>query len=75
MTGPDRPRAGAEMRSIGMIRGGAVLVEDGAVLAAGLKDRVLSHERAGSALILDAGGRVVLPGFVDTIYPVFVGPG
>ena len=40
MTGPDRPRCGKEMSSVGMIRDGAVLVEDGVILAAGLKDFV-----------------------------------
>jgi imidazolonepropionase len=75
MTGPDRPRAGAEMGKVGMIRDGAVLIEDGKVLASGMKDLVLRDERAAKARIVDAGGRVVLPGFVDShSHPVFVSP-
>lgn len=75
MTGPDRARAGKEMSSVGLVRGGAVLIEDGKILSAGLKDLVLRDERAGSARILDAGGRVVLPGFVDShSHPVFAAP-
>ena len=72
MTGPDRPRAGSELSKLGLIRDGAVLVEDGRIVAAGLKDLVLRDERAASARIVDAGGRVVLPGFVDShSHPVF----
>ncbi len=72
MTGPDRARAGSEMGKLGLIRDGAVLVEDGRIVAAGLKDLVLKDERAASARIVDAGGRVVLPGFVDShSHPVF----
>lgn len=75
MTGPDRPRCGKEMSSVGMIRDGAVLIEDGVILAAGLKDFVLKHEAAKDAPIVDAGGKVVLPGFVDShSHAVFAGP-
>ena len=75
MSGPDRPRAGAEMSKIGLVRDGAVLIEDGTIVAAGLKDLVLRDERCGEARIVDAGGRVVLPGFVDShSHPVFAQP-
>src|SRR2546428_173856 len=75
MTGPDRPRAGAEMKALGLILDGAVLIEDSVIVAAGLKDLVLRDERAGKAQIVDAGGRVVLPGFVDShSHPVFAAP-
>jgi imidazolonepropionase len=75
MTGPDRPRAGAEMAKVGMIRDGAVLVEDGKILAAGFKDLVLRDDRARDATIVDAGGFVVMPGFVDShAHPVFASP-
>jgi imidazolonepropionase len=75
MTGPDRPRAGSEMSRVAMIRDGAVLVEDGRILSAGFRDVVLRDERAADAAIVDAGGRVVLPGFVDShSHPVFAAP-
>jgi imidazolonepropionase len=75
MTGPDRPRAGAEMGKLGLIRDGAVLVEDGRIAAAGLRELVQRDERAAKAQIIDAGGRVVLPGFVDShSHPVFAAP-
>ncbi|MCX5797886.1 MAG: imidazolonepropionase [Elusimicrobia bacterium] len=75
MAGPDRARHGQEMRSVGLVREGAVLIEDGKILAAGLRDLVQAHELASTARLLDAGGKVVLPGFVDShTHPVFAGP-
>ncbi|HBT61612.1 MAG TPA: imidazolonepropionase [Elusimicrobia bacterium] len=75
MAGADRPRHGEEMRGLGLVRDGAVLIEDGRILAAGLPELVRSHEGASSAGIIDAGGRVVLPGFVDShSHPVFAEP-
>ncbi|MFA6002538.1 MAG: imidazolonepropionase [Elusimicrobiota bacterium] len=75
MTGPDRPRHGAEMGSVGLIPDGAVLTDQGRIVAAGLRDLVQRHELAGTARILDMRGRVVLPGFVDShTHPVFAAP-
>ena len=75
MNGPDRARHGSEMQSVGLVRDGAVLVDEGKILAAGLPDLVSAHELAAKARILDAGGRVVMPGFVDShTHPVFAGP-
>ncbi len=75
LSGPDRPRAGREMSSIGLIRDGAVLISQGKVAAAGFKDLVMNDSRAGSARLVDAGRRVVLPGFVDShAHPVFARP-
>src|SRR5579862_6993174 len=75
MAGPDAARCGREMSSVGLIRGGSVLIEDGVILAAGLSDLVMSHEKAGSSKIVDAAGRVVMPGFVDShAHPIFAAP-
>ncbi len=75
MAGPARPRRGAQMRSVGLVRQGAVLIDGGNILAAGSHDLVSSHALASGARRLDAGGRVVLPGFVDShAHPVFAGP-
>ncbi|MBI4346264.1 MAG: imidazolonepropionase [Elusimicrobia bacterium] len=73
--GPSGPRAGAEMGRVGLCRGGSVLVDDGKIAAAGLADLVARHPDADKARILDIGGRVVMPGFVDShAHPVFAAP-
>ncbi|MBI4424950.1 MAG: imidazolonepropionase [Elusimicrobia bacterium] len=73
--GPRGPRSGPAMGKVGLYRGGAVLIEDGAIVAAGLHDLVSRHPDAPKAKLLDVGGRVVLPGFVDShAHPVFAAP-
>jgi imidazolonepropionase len=61
------------MGDIGLIRNAAVLIRDGRVMAAGRTKELQRVLRADSARQLDAGGRVVLPGFVDShthaLYP------
>jgi imidazolonepropionase len=61
--GPATPRRGAALRELGLIAGGAVAVQDGRILAAGADREVSAATRARRTL--DAGGRVVMPGFVD----------
>lgn len=63
------------MRDIGMIAGGAVLVEDGRIVAVGTKSEVMAQPGAAAARIIDAEGKVVMPGFVDShAHPVFAQP-
>src|SRR5579883_2223855 len=70
LAGPARPRTGAEMREIGVIPDGGLLVRDGRIAAAGKRAEI--ERLAGGAEVIDAGGRVVLPGFVDAhTHPVF----
>jgi imidazolonepropionase len=49
-----------------LIRGGALLVRDGKIVAAGPRAQVERRTEARRAEKLDVGGRVVLPGFVDS---------
>ncbi len=75
MQGPPWARRGAEMRKIGLYRGGAVLTGDCQVLAAGLADVVGRRPEAAKARVIDARGGIVLPGFVDShAHPVFAEP-
>lgn len=75
LQGPDHARSGPEMRKVGACRNGAVLVDNGVVVAAGLRDVVGRHPDAQKARIIDAGGRLVMPGFVDShSHPVFAAP-
>ena len=64
LAGPARPRVRAEMRELAVIPDGAMLVRDGLVEATGTRAEIERRISAG-AEIVDAGGRIVLPGFVD----------
>ncbi len=69
LAGPARPRVGAEMRELAMVADGAMLVrfdERGSGRIAAVGSRAEVEPLAGpDAEIIDAGGRVVTPGFVD----------
>jgi imidazolonepropionase len=49
-----------------MIQDGAVLVRDGRITAVGTRAKVEALPEARAAERLDVGGRVILPGFVDS---------
>jgi len=73
LTGPRRARIGAEMRELGVIADGAMLIKDGRVHATGTR-AAIEAQVSPSTQIVDAGGRIVLPGFVDAhTHPVFAG--
>src|SRR5262249_56190299 len=70
--GPTRPRVGMEMAELGIIRDGGILIRDGKIDSIGLSDEI--EEKSRGAEIVDAAGRVVLPGFVDAhTHLVFAG--
>jgi imidazolonepropionase len=72
LAGPKRPRSGAEMSGLAIIRDGGVLTRDGRIGIVGTSDEI--EKNAGNAKVVDAGGRVVLPGFVDAhTHLVFAG--
>jgi imidazolonepropionase len=58
------PQRGSELGRLNIIENGAVLVRDGMIEAVGKADDLL-HRLPASEPRLDAGGKVVLPGFVD----------
>jgi len=60
------PRRAKAMRDPGLVRDGAVLLRDGAIIAVGSYRRVSRLAEARGAKKLDLGGRVVLPGFIDS---------
>ncbi len=67
------PRTGPAMKEIGIINNGAMFVRDGRVERAGGREEI-EPLIDGDTEIVDAGGRVVLPGFVDAhAHPVFAG--
>jgi len=61
---PSRPRIGKELQELGILRDASLYVENGRVKAAG-SYREISPLVAQDAQVIDAGGQVVLPGFVD----------
>jgi imidazolonepropionase len=63
LAGPKRPRVGAEMSELAIIRDGGMLIREGKIEMVGSSEEVAKN--AGHVEIVDAGGRVVLPGFVD----------
>jgi imidazolonepropionase len=60
------PRRGKAMKALGIVRDGAILVRDGTVIATGPRRQVARLSEARDANKLDLGGRVVLPGLVDS---------
>jgi imidazolonepropionase len=73
LAGPARPRVGAELRELGIIADGAILIRNGLIETIGTTSQIKSQINA-DCHVVDAGGRVVLPGFVDAhTHPVFAG--
>ena len=73
LAGPERPRVGPEMRELGIIEHGAILIREGLIETVGSSTQIETQIDA-DAVVIDAGGRVVLPGFVDAhTHPVFAG--
>ncbi len=65
MRGP-APRRGRALGELGIIPDGALLVRDGRIATVGTRRAIEPQAAAKRASRLDAGGRVVLPGFVDS---------
>ena len=72
LSGPKRPRIGTELSELGIIRDGGMLIRDGKIERVGPSDEI--EKNVGDAEVVDAGGRVVMPGFVDAhTHLVFAG--
>ena len=72
LAGPKRPRVGAEMSELAVIRDGGMLIREGKIDIVSSSEEVTKN--AGDAEVIDAGGRLVLPGFVDAhTHLVFAG--
>ena len=69
------PRAGSSMRNLGMISGGSVAAYQGRIVAIGKAHEVREKiQLTQDAEVIDAKGKVVLPGLVDShTHLVFAG--
>jgi imidazolonepropionase len=67
-------RRGAELRELGLIHDGAVLIQNGVIQEAGPSRRVENLHAARGAEEINATGRVVMPGFVDSHTHLVSGP-
>jgi len=73
LAGPARPRVGAELRELGIIANGGMFVRDGLIERVGSRDEIENLIDSATEVV-DALGKVVLPGFVDAhTHPVFGG--
>jgi len=60
------PRRGNSLSNLGLIQDGAILVRECLITAVGTRTQVEALPEARAAEKLDLGGRVALPGFVDS---------
>jgi imidazolonepropionase len=73
LAGAKRPRANGDLRQLSIVEDGAMLVRGGEIEAVGRRREIESLINDGTEVI-DAGRRVVMPGFVDAhTHPVFAG--
>jgi imidazolonepropionase len=73
LAGPARPRVGPELRALSIVQDGAMFVQDRRIVGVGPRSEIESLATADTQTI-DAGGRVVMPGFVDAhTHLVFAG--
>jgi imidazolonepropionase len=71
LAGPARPRVGAELRDLSIIKDGALFVRGDRIERVGTRAEIEPLIDRNCETI-DAGGRIVLPGFVDAhTHPVF----
>ena len=72
LTGAKRARIGPELSELGIIRDGGMLIGNGTIERVCASDEI--EKNAVDAEVVDAGGRVVMPGFVDAhTHLVFAG--
>ena len=62
----DKAKHGSEMKEVGIIKNGAVLIEDGHIALVGSTEELDKKVDFQTAELIDAGGQAVLPGFVDS---------
>ena len=59
-------KSGMEMNQLHIIKDGAIVVEDGLIVAVGNAKDLLAKADLENCTVLDAAGKIVLPGFIDS---------
>ena len=73
LAGAHRPRTGGDLRQLVLVEDGGILVRDDRIEAAGRR-RQIEEMITADCEVIDAGHRVLMPGFVDAhTHPVFAG--
>ena len=73
LAGAHRPRIGGELRTLALVEDGAILIRGDRIEAAGRR-RDIEQLIDDDYEVIDAGKRIVTPGFVDAhTHPVFAG--
>src|SRR5262249_55404815 len=73
LAGVRRPRAGGDLRQLAVLEDAAMILRDEQIEAVGRR-REIESLIGSETQIVDAGHRVVMPGFVDAhTHPVFAG--
>ncbi len=68
LKGPKKPRTRGQMRNLGIIKNGSIAIQDGLIVDAG------RNLRYKAETVIDASGKLVMPGFVDPhTHVVFAG--
>lgn len=60
------PKKGTEMNDIGIIVDGAIVIENGIIQDVGTTTEILARVDEGNYQVIDATGKCVMPGFVDS---------
>lgn len=66
LRGASGPRGGPAMGELGLIQDGSLLIRDGRIVEVGPTRRVENLAEARTAQEINASGRVVMPGFIDS---------
>ena len=62
----NKAKHGSDMKEVGIIKNGAVLIEDGRIARVGTTEELDKEVDFQTAELIDADGQAVLPGFVDS---------